>query len=226
MPVYKADIIRLDLGAINRTLVRVEGKWSKINRRLIDAGIGAKDAPFDQTLRERMMCAYQYIDGLLAEGIRPFSELSAVFEINNMVHYGTDNLLRYEYNSVIQHTKERFFDRAPALADWYARHIDRGDHPLKVAAEIYVSVLGRPQLFNEGNHRTGSVISSWIDLYYGFPPFVLSADNALAYFGPSSEIKHFANKSEWRSIFTLPKYRKSFRTFWESYIDERYVLKP
>jgi len=81
----------------------------------IDAGIGGKDAPFDQTLRERMMCAYQYIDGLLAEGIRPFSELSAVFEINNMVHYGIDNLLRYEYNSVIQHSREGFIERAPAL---------------------------------------------------------------------------------------------------------------
>ena len=224
MPTYSANIQRFDLRAVEHTLLQVERHWPKINRQLIDAKIGAKDAPFDHTLRERMMCAFEYVDVLLADGIEPFRDLSLMLEINNMVHYGTNNLLRYEYNNAIQYSRTRFYERAPSLADWYRRHIERGDHPLKVAAGIYVSVVGRPQLFDEGNHRTGSLISSWIDLYYGFAPFVLSVDNALAYFGPSSEIKHFANKSEWRSVFTLPKYRKSFGVFWEKHIDSAYIL--
>jgi hypothetical protein len=56
-------------------------------------------------------------------------------------------------------------------------------------------VLGYPQLYIEGNHRTGSPIADWISVYYGFPPFDLPAENALAYFAPSIEIKQFANKS-------------------------------
>ncbi len=100
-----------------------------------------------------------------------------------------------------------------------------GDHPLKIAAEIYVSILGYPQLYIEGNHRTGSLIADWITVYHGFPPFVLSVDNAIAYFAPSAEIKSFADKSTWRGIARLPKYRKAFLTFWEQHIDDHYLIQ-
>jgi hypothetical protein len=52
-------------------------------------------------------------------------------------------------------------------------HTRRGDHPYKLAAEAYLSIVGQPQLFTEGNHRTGSLIASWINLHAGYPPFVL-----------------------------------------------------
>jgi hypothetical protein len=93
-----------------------------------------------------------------------------------------------------------------------------------MAAEVYVAILTRPQLFIEGNHRTGSLISSWISLYYGFPPFVLSFENALDYFEPSALIKYCADKSSWRGKRMLPKYNALFRDFWERHIDERYVV--
>ncbi|MGA2682660.1 MAG: hypothetical protein ABSF44_12765 [Candidatus Bathyarchaeia archaeon] len=96
-------------------------------------------------------------------------------------------------------------------------------HPLKVAAEVYVAVLGFPQLFIEGNHRTGNLISNWISMYYGHPPFVLSEENALAYFKPSKEIKRFADKSTWRGRARIPKYRKCFKKFWEENMDSKYV---
>jgi hypothetical protein len=60
----------------------------------------------------------------------------------------------------------------------------------------------------------GSLIASWINLHAGYPPFVLSVDNALTYFASSAEIKQFADKSTWRGRRRLPKYRKSFRAFW------------
>ena len=69
------------------------------------------------------------------------------------------------------------------------RITQRGNHPLKIAAEIYVSILGYPLLYIVGNHRTGSLIADWISVYDGFPAFVLSVENAIAYFAPSAEIK-------------------------------------
>jgi hypothetical protein len=62
-------------------------------------------------------------------------------------------------------------------------------------------------------------------VYHGFAPFVLSADNAIAYFAPSTEIKSFADKSTWRGQVRLPKYRKSFSSFWEQHIDSRYLIQ-
>jgi hypothetical protein len=97
--------------------------------------------------------------------------------------------------------------------------------PFNVAAEVYVAVLGFPQLFIEGNHRTGNLISNWISMYYGCPPFVLSEKNAVAYFKSSKEIKRFADKSTWRGRSRLPKYRACFKKFWEENVDSKYVEK-
>ena len=55
-------------------------------------------------------------------------------------------------------------------------------------------------------------------------PLLFSAKNAISYFEPSAEIKKFADKSTWRGRSRLPKYRKSFKEFWEKNIDWNYVI--
>jgi hypothetical protein len=41
----------------------------------------------------------------------------------------------------------------------------------------------------------------------------------------STEMKSFADKSSWRGQARLPKYRKSFASFWEQHIDSRYLIQ-
>jgi hypothetical protein len=74
------------------------------------------------------------------------------------------------------------------------------------------------------DHRTGSLIASWINPYAGLPPFVLSVDNALTYFTLSAEIKQFADRSSWHGRRRIPKYSKSFRVFWERLVELKYLL--
>jgi hypothetical protein len=224
MDIAVRNIRRFDISMVEQSLMEVERNWPAINQRLIDIGIGAKEPPFNEAVREEMVCGYRTIYALLAKGEEPFSDLGSVLEINNAVMYGNDFRLRLEYNNAINATKDRFYELAPAVDSWYKRHVLRGDPPLKLAAEIYVAILGMPQLFIEGNHRSGALISSWINLYFGYPPFVLSEANAIEYFGPSSEIKFFAEKSTWRSIYRLPKYRKSFSKLWGDLVDPRYLI--
>jgi hypothetical protein len=218
---------RLNLEAIDDSLKTVEVHWLQIDEELELRGIGRKDTPFTDLIRLRMMSAYGYLDDLLKRQIVPFSSESIehMLVLNERVHYGTDKQLMSEYVKAIKATAEKFNEHIGPIKAWYERHIERGNYPLKIAAEIYVSILGYPQLYIEGNHRTGSLIADWISAYHGFPPFVLSAENAIAYFAPSAEIKKFANKSTWRGQAQLPKYRKSFLAFWESHIDSRYLLK-
>ncbi len=215
---------RLDLEAIASSLTTVELHWTEINDELERRGIGRKDT-FDAVLKMRMMSAFRYLDELLSEQIPPFSPASIepMLFLNERVHYGTDRQLLAEYARAREATAEKFYQNIGPIQQWYEKHSARGQHPLRLAAEIYVSVLGYPQLYIEGNHRTGSLIADWISIYHGFPPFVLSAENALAYFAPSIEIKHFADKSTWRGQARLPKYRKSFLQFWEHHIDTRYL---
>jgi hypothetical protein len=216
---------RLDVEEIDASLKMVEMHWQEIDDELERRHIGRKDTPFTATVRMRMMSAYRSLDTLLEEQIPPFSPSSIpeMLLLNERVHYGTDEHLLSEYATAREATAEKFYQHIEPIQQWYERHTKRGDHPLKIAAEIYVSILGYPQLYVEGNHRTGSLIANWITVYYGFPPFVLSVDNAIAYFAPSAEIKSFADKSTWRGVLRLPKYRKSFLAFWERHIDSRYL---
>ena len=175
----------------------------------------------------RMMSAFQYLDALLAQQIPPFSarSIEPMLLLNHRVHYGTDHHFLLEYAKAVEATSEKFYRHIEPIQQWYEKHYKQGKHPLKLAAEIYVSILGYPQLYIEGNHRTGSLVANWISVYHGFAPFVLSADNAIAYFAPSTEIKSFADKSTWRGQLRLPNYRKSFSSFWEQHIDSRYLIQ-
>jgi hypothetical protein len=226
-PHHRPHPQRLSLDAIDASLQTVEAHWQEIDDELDYQGIGRKDTPFTDVVRMRMLSAYSYLDELLAQHIVPFSPASIkpMIQLNERVHYGTDRRLRAEYAKACKATEEKFHQHIAPIHQWYHEHTRRGDHPLKLAAEIYVSILGYPQLYIEGNHRTGSLVANWVTVYYGFPPFVLSQENAIAYFVPSAEIKSFGNKSTWRGQFQLPKYRKSFLAFWERHIDAQYLIK-
>ena len=219
--------LRLNLPEINKALLGVEKNWRTIDDELEEQHIGRKDIPFNSIIRTRMFAAYEYLDTLLAEGREPFApeSLKMMLELNHLVHYGQDARLKLKYHQAVIFSTKKFNQYIGAIHDWYKRHEKKRDPALKIAAEIYVSILGYPQLFDEGNHRTGALISSWINVYHGYPPFVLSTDHEIAYFAPSSEIKKFADKSTWRGRRKLPKYKKSFRTFWENHLDERYIQK-
>jgi hypothetical protein len=218
------SILRLNLINVERSLKRVERNWERINDELERKKIGRKDT-FNADIRDRMMAAYEHFDRLLRNGIEPLSSesIQEACELNNLVHYGSNSRLRQEYAKAIIANERKYNRNIGPIMDWYMKHMRPDPHPLKVAAEVYVAVLGHPQLFIEGNHRTGSIISSWISMHHGHPPFVLSPENAIAYFEPSAKIKMFADKSTWKGRFKLPKYRKSFKRFWQEYIDSNYV---
>ncbi len=224
MMLSQKKILKFNLTNVEKSLIDVEKNWKKINDELDFEKLGRRDT-FDSVVRGRMMDAYTYLDSLLRKGVEPFSSegISEILELNNIVHYGFDLQLRLEYNQAIQANSEKFAEFIGPIEKWYEKQMKGEPHALKAAAQAYVAVLGFPQLFIEGNHRTGNLISNWISMYYGHPPFVLSAKNAVSYFKPSKEIKKFVNKSTWRGRARLPKYRTCFKRFWEDNIDKKYV---
>jgi hypothetical protein len=223
--VHQARRVRLDLVAIDDALGQVEQSWPRIEAGLRDLGIGHKD-PFSASIRDNMRLAFAHLDELLALEIEPFTDqgMDQMLMLNNIVHYGLDPTLMAQFAMAIEATIDKFNTGIDVLARWHARHTARGDPALKLAAETYVSILGQPQLFVEGNHRTGSLIASWINLRAECPPFVLTPTNAIAYFAPSAEIKRFGDQSTWRGRRRLPKYRKVFGEFWAAHVDARFVV--
>jgi hypothetical protein len=163
-------VARLDLPAINEALIAVENDWPRIDAELARLKIGRKD-PFTALLRGNMLSAYAYLNQLLEQGIAPHSDASLehLLLLNERVHYGTDAGLRAQYRAAIAATVAKFNRNIEPILDWHERHMRHGNNPYKLAAETYVSIVGQPQLFVEGNHRSGALIASWINLYAGLP---------------------------------------------------------
>ena len=170
-----------------------------------------------------MVAGYKFVDNLVDSDISLFSDLGLQYmlELNHIVLCGRDSKVRLEYTPHITETRRRFYQNVQPIKRWYQKHKD--ESALKVAAEVYVGILSRPQLYIEGNHRTGSLIATYLLLTRGSPPFVLNVENAVAYFQPSSQIK-FSDKTSFKGRLRLPKYEKAFKTFLEENINEDFLL--
>lgn len=207
--------MRLRLGRIDETLRDVQRHFGAIN-----ASLNSRRDDFTDTVRENMVSAYEFLDALVDHDLDLFSEegLEALLQLNHLVLLG-EGYNRSEFGKHISATRLQFFDNfrryVKPIRRWYRRH--QTENPYKVAAQVYVGVLSQPQLYQEGNHRTGSLIASGILLQNGCPPFILTRQNAVAYFNPSTEIK-FTDKRTVRGKLRLPKYQREFREFLRHYV--------
>jgi Fic family protein len=82
--------------------------------------------------------------------------------------------------------------------------------------------VSQPQLFLEGNHRTGALVASYILVQEGLPPFVLTRKNASEYFNPSTLIKYRHKEKFLDRQYYLKKYRRGLQEFFEETLDKRF----
>ena len=212
--------LRLRMGRIEQELKDVQRHFSSIN-----AALKIRRDDFTDDVRQNMIAAYEFLDAIVHDDVDLFSDqgLEALLALNHLVLLGRG----YDSRAFVRHisaTRERFFANfrqyVKPIRRWYRKHGTA--NPFKVAAQVYVGVLSHPQLYQEGNHRTGALIASGILLQSGLPPFVLTRQNAIAYFNPSTEIK-FTDKRTIRGKLRLPKYRRQFRDFLRRNVSVKFV---
>jgi len=175
-----------------------------------------------------MVSGYALVDGLVAAGVDLFAmgNLKYLLELNATVLCGTDPESRAEYVRHRQTTEDRFYDERDGgiqdLMEWYELHAQ--DSAWMRAAGVYVRLLSRPQLFVEGNHRTGALAMSYILIREQEPPFVLSPANAPAYFDPGLVIRD-TEKQGLAMLFRSPGVIKRLAVFLVEHADPAY-LRP
>jgi hypothetical protein len=212
--------LRLRLRRIDEELCDVQRHFASIN-----AVLRSRRDDFTDNVRQNMLAAYEFLDSIVHDGIDLFSDqgLEALLQLNHLVLLGKGYDSR-AFSRHISATRQQFFNNfrhyVKPIRRWYRKH--ETENPYKVAAQVYVGVLSQPQLYQEGNHRTGSLIASGILLQSGCPPFVLTRQNAVAYFNPSSEIK-FTDKRTVRGKLRLPKYQRRFRDFLQQNVSPKFV---
>lgn len=204
---------RLDLPAIERALRKVQGRFAELSTHFTEP----RDPLTDEVLRN-VVDGYALIDDYVARGVDLFDlqQLNLMLEINATVLCGRDPARRLEYAQHLAATEEHFFNNVEGgikdLYNWYCAY--RSESVWKRAAGVYVRILSKPQLFIEGNNRTGSLIVSYLLMRAGLPPFVLTLDNAEGYFNPSSVIRNSA-KHGVKALYELPKIKKKYAAFLE-----------
>jgi hypothetical protein len=214
--------MRLRLGRIEDELFDLQRHFPAIN-----AVLNCQRDDFTDMVRQNMLAAYEFLDAIVGQGLDLFGRdgLEALLQLNHLVLLGKGYDAR-EFGRHISVTRSQFFDNfrdyVKPIRRWYRKH--ETENPYKVAAQVYVGVLSQPQLFQEGNHRTGSLIASGILLQNDRPPLVLTRQNAIAYFNPSSEIK-FTDKRTIRGRLRLPTYQRAFREFLKQNVSQAYVRR-
>jgi hypothetical protein len=213
----------LDLDAIRNSLQEVQAHFELLNNQLDEP----RD-PLNDVVCSNMLQGYALIDRLVVDGVDLFDlqQIDWIIEINTTVLCGVDPEKRKEFSQHIAMTGSRFFDNdgggMRGLLEWYNLH--RNKSAWKRAAGVFVYILSKPQLFIEGNHRSASLIVSFLLMREGLPPFVLSTDNVVAFFNPASVIRRMP-KNGLAALFQLPKIKKKYAAFLEAQSSSEFLLK-
>jgi hypothetical protein len=216
MPKY-----RLNLKAIELSLREVQREFPKINAELRSR----RDSMTDEVL-QNMMTGYDFVDWAVGDGTDLLDPryVAGLLELNHIVLCGRDPNERREHRKHVQATAERFYTQAEFNIDgilrWYRDH--KHESAWKRAAGVYVRILSQPQLYIEGNHRTGALIMSYVLTRDGKAPFVLTVENARAYFNPSTLIKE-TMKTTTTLLVKLPRMKKRFAHFLEGHANAQYL---
>ncbi len=214
----KTKFIRLD--AVEASLVEVSECFDDINNQLI-----SRREPLSPQIIANLMQAYDYLNDLLEQNIPLFERkyFDHIIELNHLVLCGDDPKVRLEYAAHIRETQRYFSNNIGRIKQWYKTH--RNSSPYKLAAGIFVITVSQPQLFFEGNHRTGSLMASYVLLEAGKAPFVLTPKNAIAFFNPATLIKSKDKQKLLDHHYYLKKYVKYFTKYLESSLEKKYRVK-
>ncbi len=176
-------------------------------------------------MRDAMLDGYRYV-GMHTPRERWLmpGHSQQILEVNNIVLFGLDRHVRRSHRRALKHTERRFYETRGSgighLVEWYATN--RHHSIWQIAAGLYIQVLGNPQLFVEGNHRSAALIMSRVLLESGNPPFVLTRELADDWLALTKTIPSLQRHGLRARIKTQP-IRNALAALLEGSLDKRFL---
>lgn len=217
------NIARLNIDAIRSCLIHTQKNFKKIN-----ASLKVKRTPPTDTVIDNLMAGYSRLDEHLVNGVDllAYGNSALLLELNYIVLYHHSSYSSIEKHSQFEATQAHFYDVRDGgigqLMDWLA--LNQKTNIWKRSAGLFTNILSQPQLFLEGNHRTGSLIMSYMLVREGYSPFVLSFDNARHFFEPAELTKKRRKRSLVDDFIYLPKQTRKFAKLLKNEQKERQFL--
>jgi hypothetical protein len=209
--------------AIRSSLIATQQNFKQINAKLTVE----RKPPSDDVI-ENLIVGYAKIDQHIADGTDIFAVGNShlILELNHIVLFHNSGRTMEENESQFKATRKHFYDTKHGgigqLMEWLDIH--KNQSVWKRAAGTFTHMLSQPQLFLEGNHRTGSLMMSYILMKEGYSPFVLSHENAIHFFEPA-ELTKKRRKKTLDEYFHLPKQTRKFAKLLKSEQSKQYLQK-
>ncbi len=213
----------MNISTIQLTLQTVKSQFNELNHSL------NRELPhFHNESLENLIAGYGLVEDLVYQQTELFNlgHSRDILELNHTVLYGSKETRDViEYKKQLDASEKYFFERTHGgigdLIDYYQSH--SFSNPWQEASSIYIRMMSSPQLFREGNHRTGALLMSYVLLRSDLPPFVLSLQNAKEYFMFSNQIAQHARRSlmlkwRWRNL------QSKFAEYLEKNASTEYLL--
>lgn len=187
--------VSLDLSAIADALHTLQSRLPQINTLL-----SSERQPLVNEVVDNMVAGYALVDRLVGSDtdLTALGNSQSILELNLTVLYGpADERNSPEAGAAILASERYFYEKSGNgigdVMDFLAEtHFADVWHK---AAGLYIRMMATPQLFIEGNHRTGTLLMSYLLMRHGKPPFVVNSHNAVSYFELSAPLKSLKRRS-------------------------------
>ena len=211
--------MQFNLVTIEESLRRFQKEFPAINDRL-----AIRRETLTETMVDQIVEAYRFLNTLLVKEMDLFTPagLHALLELNHIVLCGTDAQTRSQYYFHLNETRNSFLRQIKPIKDWVLRKRKEND-PYALATGFYSRQLSRPQLFLEGNHRTGNIILNYLLVSKRSAPYIVSVDDAHIYLDISGDIKYTENGNHLDTALRMPGHRKRFRSFLKHHVRDRFL---
>ncbi len=211
---------RFNVAEIEASLTGFRLEFAAINDRL-----AIRREELTKPMVDQILDAYRFLNSLLDKEMDLYTPagLHGLLELNHIVLCGTNPETRRQYYRHLEETRTVFLSRIKPIKEWVLRkRTDSNAYAL--ATGFYARQLSRPQLFLEGNHRTGNIILNYLLVSKGSPPYVVSARDAHHYLDISGEIKFTENGSHIDTALRMPGHKRRFRAFLKEHADPRFLV--
>ncbi|MEZ5890844.1 MAG: hypothetical protein R3D52_11800 [Xanthobacteraceae bacterium] len=211
----------LNLAAIDASLREVAAHFASINPHL-----NSLRDRLDNHMVDHMMSGYAFVDALVERKIDllALGQLRLFLELNALVLCGQDEQERLDAARHLTATDQHFFDNVDGgirdVIEWHALHAH--ESAWLRAAGVYIRILAEPELFIEGNHRTGALVMSCILARAGYPPFVLTVDNAKDYLDWSTRLTG-KRKGGFALRCQMPWLKRRFAAFLQAHANPKFL---
>ncbi len=196
--------LELDIKKIEQNYEEIAKNWGELSSKL-----EIQRDKFEKRMYQNLLGACDYINFLIKND-KSLSRSENLLELNMKVHGIDEN--PNEYKNFRYESEKKMLKSFPLIKKPLKFY---HQSPLKAATYVFSMALSQPQLFIEGNHRTSSLIVTYMLMQEKKLAFILTPENAVNFLDIAGRIKYSNKEKVFEKYWDLRNYREDMKNFFK-----------